>query len=214
MKVAFAGVFLLAFCMLGYKLHSRLRQMSVARNEYPVAAFQFIADNELHGRLVVTYNWAQYAIAAFGPKHADDVNSIRVSFDGRFRTCYPQEVVDMNFDFILGDLVPHHRGSNSFAFDDDEVLEFGNPELVLLSRLQPHSVNVMFRNRKNWALLYQDRLAQVWGRRTTFDDPAAARYVAPNFRRITDDEQTGVVSWPALPRRKHAISQLVMGAIQ
>ncbi len=203
-KVAFAGVFFFAFCLLGYKLHGRLRQMTVARGEYPVAAFQFMADNDLHGRLIVTYNWAQYAIAAFGPRHPDDGRAMLVSFDGRFRTCYPQEVVDMNFDFVLGDLVPRYRGSDPLAFDDTEVLDYGDPELVLINRLQPHSVNVMFRNQRNWTLLYQDRVAQVWGRRATFDDPASPRYIVPGQRRITDDEQTGVVSWPALPIRQTA----------
>jgi len=210
MKVAFACVFLFAFSLLSVKLHSRLRQMTVARAEYPVAAFQFMADHDLHGRLIVTYNWAQYAIAAFGPTHPDDKKSMLVSFDGRFRTCYPQEVVDMNFDFVLGDLVPRHRGSNPQAFDDEEVLEHGNPELVLISRLQPHAVNVMFRNQEGWALLYQDRLAQVWGRRATFDDPASARYVAPNQRRITDDKQTGLVSWPALPSRTRVTGRFAL----
>lgn len=212
MKVAFAGVFLFAFCLLGYKLQSRLRQMTVARNEYPVTAFQFMADNDLHGRLIVTYNWAQYAIAAFGPKHPDDNKAMLVSFDGRFRTCYPQEVVDMNFDFVLGDLVPRFRGSNPAAFDDEEVLDYAAPEVVLINRCQPHSVNVMFRNQHEWTLLYQDRVAQVWGRRTTFDDPANARYVAPGRRQITDDEQTGVVSWPALPLRKSTPRQFAWGA--
>jgi hypothetical protein len=213
MKMAFAGVFVFAFCLLGYKLQSRLRQMTVDRKEYPVAAIQFMADNEMHGRLIVTYNWAQYAIAALGPAHPDDDKAMLVSFDGRFRTCYPQEVVDMNFDFILGRLVPRYRGSDPQAFDDDEVLQYGDPEVVLINRFQPHSVNVMFRNQQNWTLLYQDRVAQVWGRSQTFDDPAGARYIAPDRRQITDDEQVGVVSWPALPQRERATEQLSLEAV-
>ncbi len=211
-RVGISGVFLLAFCLLSYKLQTRLAQMTVARNEYPVSAFQFMADNDLHGRLIVTYNWAQYAIAAFGPNRPHEDRPMLVSFDGRFRTCYPQEVVDMNFDFVLGDLVPRHRGSDPDGFDDEQVLEFRDPELVLISRLQPHSVNVMFRNQQRWALLYQDRLAQVWGRRSAFDDPASPRYLAPDHRHITNDEQTGNVSWPALPIRRSPVGRLALVA--
>ena len=62
---------------------------------------QYVADQELTGKLVVTFRWAQYAIAAFNPRsHGDD--GLLVAFDGRFRTCYPQEIVDMYFDFATG----------------------------------------------------------------------------------------------------------------
>jgi hypothetical protein len=214
MKFALVSVFLFAFLLLGYKLNSRLRQMTVDRKEYPVAAMQFMADNEMHGRLIVTYNWAQYTIAAFGPAHPDDKKAMLVSFDGRFRTCYPQEVVDMNFDFVLGDLVPRYRGSDPLAFDDEEVLEYGDPDVVLINRLQPHSVNVMFRNLESWTLLYQDGLAQVWGRSKTFDDSTSSRYIAPDRRQVTDDEQVGKVSWPALPQRQRTTGQLgLVGAL-
>ena len=161
--------------------------------------------------MIVTYNWAQYAIAAFGPRHAND-DGIRVSFDGRFRTCYPQEVVDMNFDFVLGHLEPRFRGKHSPPFNDETALDFGQPDLVLLNRHQPPSVNVMFRNQNDWTLLYQDKMAQLWGRRSTFDDPQSANYIQPGQRQITDEEQEGTVTWPALPVRGRTAAQLASGA--
>ena len=198
MRNGFVAVLGLAFLLLGYRLYDRLSDMPVKRSEYPVSAFQFLADQQLHGNLVVTYNWAQYAIAAFGSETSQD-EGIRVSFDGRFRTCYPQEVVDMNFDFVLGDLEPRYRGKHSPPFDDQAVLSFGAPDLVLLNRRQPHGVNVMFRNRESWALLYQDEIAQIWGRRSRFDDPTQADYIPDGSRNISDDEQVGTVTWPAMP---------------
>ena len=157
--------------------------------------------------MVVTFNWAQYAIAAFGPRdHSDD--GLRVSFDGRFRTCYPQEVIDMNFDFVLGNLEPRYRSPKSPPFDDERVLEFGDPDIVLINREQPHGVNVMFRNQDRWALLYQDRIAQVWGLASKYDDPSSMHYIAQDRRKITDDEQTGSVPWPALPIRTNQNRQL------
>ncbi|MDA1049796.1 MAG: hypothetical protein O3C40_04875 [Planctomycetota bacterium] len=203
----FGTVFALAFLLLGFRLHVRLREMPVERKDYPVAAFQFIADQDLQGRMVVTFNWAQYAIAAFGPRdHSDD--GLLISFDGRFRTCYPQEVIDMNFDFILGDLEARYRSPESPPLDDERVLEFGDPEIVLINREQPHGVNVMFRNQDRWTLLYQDRIAQVWGLGSKYGDPNSSHYIAQDRRQITDDEQTGTVPWPALPVRPRQNRQL------
>lgn len=168
-----------------------------------MSAFQFLADRELHGKLIVTYNWAQYAIAAFGTESAAD-RQTHVSFDGRFRTCYPQQVVDMNFDFVLGHLEPRYRGEESPPFDDEWVLDFGTPDLVLLNRRQPHSINVMFRNQERWSLLYQDEIAQIWGRSAKYNDPTSGDFLPPELRDISDREQIGTVTWPALPRRGSA----------
>ena len=200
LRRAFAVTLLLAFALLGYKLVDRLSDMPVNRAEYPVAAFQYIADRDLRGKMVVTYNWAQYAIAAFGPRPGNE-NGIRISFDGRFRTCYPQEIVDMNFDFMLGTLEPRYRGPGSPPMDDKRVLEFAQPDLVLVDRQQPHSVNVMFRNKSGWTLLYQDKMAQVWARRQKFGQPASRHYISPDRRTISEQEQEGSVTWPALPER-------------
>jgi len=213
LRRAFAAVLLIAFALLGYRLYDRLRDMPVDRAEYPVAAFQYIADRGLQGKMVVTYKWAQYAIAAFGPSSARD-DGIRVSFDGRFRTCYPQEIVDMYFDFMLWTLEPRYRGPNSPPMDDQRVLEFGQPDLVLVNRRQPHSVNVMFRNKPTWALLYQDKIVQLWGRRQKYDQPLTPHYIPPALRMISEQEQEGSVTWPALPIAKSESPQLAAASTQ
>ncbi len=207
MKCTFATAFTLAFLLLGFRLYVRLSEMPVDRKDYPVAAFQYVADQELQGRMVVTFNWAQYAIAAFGPRDQSD-EGLLISFDGRYDTCYPWEVIDMNFDFVLGNREPRYRNPKSPAFDDQRVLEYGNPEIVLINREQPHGVNVMFRNQDRWTLLYQDRIAQVWGLTSKYDDPTSEHYIGPDRRVITDAEQTGTVPWPALPARPRQNRQL------
>jgi hypothetical protein len=106
----------------------------------------------------------------------------------------------MNFDFILGPLEPRYRSSTT-QFDDERVLDHGHPDLVLINRYQPHSVNVMFRQRDRWTLLYQDKIAQLWGRSTVFGDPAQPTFIPVHHRRISESPQTGLVSWPAYPRR-------------
>jgi hypothetical protein len=200
----------LAICLLGYRLHDRLSVLQVKKSKYPVAAFQYIADHELNGRMVVTFNWAQYSIAAFGPTSPDE-QGILVSVDGRFRTCYPQEVLDMNFDLVLGDQGPtgRFRSPNSPSFDSKRILEFRKPDLALICRGQPHSQRVMERNTNTWVLLYQDSLAQLWGRRTKYADPLSPEFIAPSQRNVGNQRQEGIVDWPAMPVRDHSSKRVV-----
>jgi hypothetical protein len=72
--------------------------------------------------------------------------------------------------------------------------------LVLISRQQEPSVRVMQSQQGRWTLLYQDRLAQVWGRASKYDDPASSYYVPRHQREIGDWAQTGWEHWPAIPR--------------
>jgi hypothetical protein len=163
-----------------------------------------MVDRDLHGRLVVTYNWAQYAIAALNPYAPDP--GVQVAFDGRFRTCYPQEVVDMHFDFILGagDCVPRHRSENSPPVDGGRVLRHGRPTLVLIDRALPHSLSVMRKHDDRWVLLYQDPVAEVWGLAARFDNPAGNDYIAPHERIIRSALPGEDLPWPALPVRRDA----------
>jgi hypothetical protein len=170
----------------------RSRGLDVARQSYPVEAVEFMADRSLVGRMVVYFDWAQYALAAFAPPGT-------VAFDGRFRTAYPEDVAEMHFDFIIGDVpAKRWRSSASPPFDPTRVLERGEPDLVLISRAAAPAVEVMT-GRPDWALLYQDGLAQLWGRRRRYDDPASPDYLPADERSITDRPQAGLVPWPALP---------------
>jgi hypothetical protein len=173
---------------LGVQL-SRLR---VDRAQYPVEAFTFMAAHRITGRAVVYFDWSQYAIAAFAP-------AITVAFDGRFRTCYPQDVADAHFDLILGDRPGRRwRSPGSSPFDPMRALEMGAPELVLLNRRVPYGPDVM-RHAAGWVLLYQDGLAELWGRHERYDDPRSPDYLPPERRAIGDQPQTGFVLFPALP---------------
>ncbi|MCA9080011.1 MAG: hypothetical protein KDA58_05600, partial [Planctomycetaceae bacterium] len=59
-------------------------------------------------------------------------------------------------------------------------------------------------HQNEWTLLYQDSLAQVWGRRDLFDNPECPRYLSPSRRQIGDEQQHGYVAWPATPVVKRA----------
>ena len=202
-RVAVAGSIVLLIALLTWRLHDRTSQLRVDRQVFPVDAFQYINDQNLGGRLVVTYDWAQYAIAAFGV--TEQLNEgqplTRVAFDGRFRTCYPQEIVDMHFDLLFGDQTERARSPFSPPIDPTRVLTHGDPDLVLIRRRGELSEQVMQAQQMNWVLLYEDTLAQLWGRRATYDNPENSDYVAPVMRKSCRHEPRGYVNWPALPKK-------------
>lgn len=196
-----ASVALMAICLFNFaRLAPQLNEVSVDRSEFPVAAMQFMRDRNLHGKVVVTFNWAQYAIGCFAEVH-DPSQQSRVAVDGRFETCYPREITNICFDFWLGTDDPklRYRSPRAAAFDPARALEFHNPDLVLLARDQAPSVREMQRHTDEWELLYQDSLAQLWGRRSVYDSPESPLYLDVSLRHITDDPQTGTVLWPAVP---------------
>ena len=176
--------------LAGMAFHSRA--LWVRKNVYPVEAIDYMGRHHLTGKLLAHFDWAQYALAAFAPETT-------VAFDGRFRTCYPQAIADMHFDFLIGDAPDYRwRDPTSPPIDEARALSYGDPELVLIPRADEHAVRVVAA-RPEWVLLYQDGLAQVWGRRNRYDDPASQHYVARDEREITDREQTGWAAWPAFP---------------
>jgi hypothetical protein len=186
---------------LAAALFWQVREIRVKKCTYPVEAFQYMADHGLKGRMVVFFDWAQYAIYAFG-EHST------VGFDGRFRTCYPQEIVDMHFDLVLGDMPGQRsRSPSSGPVDGTRVLEFGDPDLALITRKLPHAAIVM-QEQDDWVLLYQDALAQLWGRAEKYDEPSSPDYLPPAQRRITDKPQAGYARWPALPQRNRSAVSL------
>jgi hypothetical protein len=193
MRTALTALCLLLFATLVY----RSRELHVDKSEFPVNAIEFMARNDLNGRLVVTYNWAQYALAALGPETT-------VGFDGRFRTCYPQAIVDMHFDFIYGNSqLQRWRSPNSPAPIAHNVLHLGDPDLALVDRAQEPSVTTIAQH-PDWVLLFQDARAQVWGHRARFDDPAHVSYLPPDQRSIKEGAPHGVARWPAFPNSKSA----------
>ncbi|MCA9009554.1 MAG: hypothetical protein KDB01_07400 [Planctomycetaceae bacterium] len=167
----------------------------VDRSKYPVSAFEFMEHENIQGRLVVTFDWAQYALAALAP-------DTTVGFDGRYDTCYPQTVVDMNFDLLFGaDMSRRYRGPNSGPVDSNRVLEFGNPTLVLMDCIADVPAVRHLDGHPNWVPLYRDARAALWGRRSIFDDPASPEYLAPERRCISDRMPEGIAAWPGFPNR-------------
>ncbi|MEQ9406210.1 MAG: hypothetical protein RIK87_00735 [Fuerstiella sp.] len=200
-----AAALLIVLSLLQYPRQATLH---VDKDYYPVGAMQYMADHQLEGKVFVTFNWAQYALAVFSEYSPDS----RIAFDGRFRTCYPQHIIDMYFDFILGDLPEsvRYREASSGPFDPTRALSYRSPDLVLFERKRSNCVATMEAAADDWCLLYQDSLAQLWGRRSIYDNPEAPDYLSPSLRYISDDLQEDTVAWPAFPARSNDRTQMSM----
>jgi hypothetical protein len=192
-------VLLAGIAVQSFALDSRLQDFSVDRGHYPVDALQFMADHQLSGKAVVAFNWSQYAIAALAPR-------ITVGFDGRYDTCYPLEVVDMHFDFQLGEAGGmRNRNPRSGPIDGTKILEHESPDLVLIDRHYENPVKIMQVESEKpnppWVLLYRDRVAELWGRSSKYAEPTSNDYLPAN-RRVQDaSPRGGRIPWPALPVR-------------
>lgn len=198
-KWAIAGM-LLAISFIGGLTAPSLVRVDVDRSYYPVSAMQFMEDEHLRGRTVVTFNWAQYALACFA-QEPDPLSRSTVAIDGRYTTCYSPETIDIYFDFIFGKNYkgPRYRSPRSGPINPEKALTHCSPELFVISRKQQSTVLTMEAHQDQWTLLYQDSLAQIWGLRSRFDDPQSRDYLPPHRRSITDAPQQGRAAYPALP---------------
>ncbi|MCA8996031.1 MAG: hypothetical protein KDA80_03580 [Planctomycetaceae bacterium] len=182
-------IFLAAWiAVVGVLTWPRIAQLRVDGTRFPVDAVRFLVDQRLEGNTLVTFNWAQYAIGVFAHEEMES----RVAFDGRFRTCYPQSVIDRHFDFLFGSDYdgPRYRSPESGPIDPIATLEVDQPDFVLISRKQRPSIRIMESVTDDWDLLYQDGLAQIWARK---DKEPRRRSVE------TDEIATSIAAFPAFP---------------
>ena len=151
--------------------------------------------NNLNGKLVVTFDWAQYALAALAP-------CTTVGFDGRYDTCYPPTVVDSHFDLLFGqDSSRRHRGPDSGPIDSNQHLDFGTPDLVLMDRQKDRAAVEFIKTRPDWVVLYEDGRSILWGRHDIYDDPRSVRFFPPTLRICSDVMPSGIAVWPGFPNR-------------
>jgi hypothetical protein len=83
-------------CAAGTLHKERAWTMEVPRNEYPVAALEFIKQHGLRGNLLVFFDWGEECIW--------ELPDSRVSIDGRLDTCYPREVFDTTWNFYNAEM--------------------------------------------------------------------------------------------------------------
>jgi hypothetical protein len=113
--------------------------MEVPRDEYPVAAVQFIQQHELHGNLLVFFDWGEMCLW--------ELPDSRVSIDGRLDTCYPPAVIAAHWKFY-----------NAEPFDS-AMLDVTRADFALLPSKLAGSMALA--RQDGWHAVYFDNLAVV-----------------------------------------------------
>ncbi|HEV2318297.1 MAG TPA: hypothetical protein VGV18_01000, partial [Verrucomicrobiae bacterium] len=135
LAVASAGIVVAAFTL--HKKH--FWTMEIPRAQYPVAAISFIRQHDLHGNLLVYFDWGEMCIW--------DLPKSRVSIDGRLDSVYSAAVIDA-----------HWKLYNGQPFDTN-ALDLARADFALLpSRLAGAA---MLARKDGWHPVYFDDLAVV-----------------------------------------------------
>jgi hypothetical protein len=123
-----------------FTLHKqRAWTMEAPRNQYPVAAIQFIREHGLRGNLLNFFDWGELCIW--------ELPDSRVSMDGRLDTCYPADVIAAHWGFYSGQPV------------DPAVLDIDRADFALLPADLPGAFALA--KKFNWRAVYVDDLAVV-----------------------------------------------------
>lgn len=194
------GFLMVISCSYAIQVAHRLKPITVSTERYPVDAVNFMHKNNLTGSIVASGEWAQYLIGVAGARTSED-RGLRVAFDGRFRTCYPQIVVDMHFDFFSQEagLANRYRSEASKELNPTKVLSYEQPQFVLVKESEYRSIQTLRANSDDWICLYRDGVAQLWGKTELYDDPSSAEYIREEDRFQTE-LAVRAVRWPAAPQ--------------
>ncbi|MBW1781115.1 MAG: hypothetical protein JRL30_10290 [Deltaproteobacteria bacterium] len=125
----------------GYKYVKAEWNIIVDPTEYPVYATRFLKENGIKGKILVPFEWGEYAIWKLYP-------DCRVSIDGRFRTVYPEEVLKDHFEAA---------GDESRLKD---LLE-KYPADIILGR-QNRLYQRLISSQKKWIYVYSDRTSIIF----------------------------------------------------
>jgi hypothetical protein len=108
---------------------------------FPVSAVSFIKENRIKGNILLPFEWGEYAIWKLYP-------DCKVSVDGRFRTVYPEEVLE---DHLAG------------LYDESRFMEILDkyPTNIVLARRNNISHSLISRN-KEWIYVYSDSTSIVF----------------------------------------------------
>ncbi len=108
---------------------------------YPVAAVRFMEQNKFKGNLLLPFEWGEYAIWKLYP-------ACRVSIDGRFRTAYPDHVIQDHFQPL--------QNKDQFG-----VLLKKYPADLVLAKQIPAVHTFINSSQTDWLYVYSDNLAVV-----------------------------------------------------
>lgn len=152
-----AGVFLSAKGINRYVLSNC--HIMVDPNSYPVAAVRYLKANKISGNLILPFDWGEYAIWHLHPK-------MRVSIDGRFRTSYPESLIQDHFAAFSD----YKQWSRMEKYPGD----------VLLTRQKPFFKS-MIKPNLPWVCIYSDPTAIIFLRDNEKNKKYFVRFSSPGF---------------------------------
>ncbi len=109
---------------------------------YPVAAVRFMRHNNFQGNLQLPFEWGEYTIWKLHP-------DCRVSIDGRFRTTYPERVINDHF---------RARQDPNLLFKVAE--KYGAD--IILTKQRPAIQSVIHNKDPAWLYVYSDPVAVIF----------------------------------------------------
>ena len=135
---------------------------------YPTYAAQFMTANHLNGNILAPFDWGEYIIWKFPES--------KVSIDGRFRTVYPENIIQMNLAFSQGQT----EGLKLLTdFPTDLVLtKYGEAPFTAME------------HRPGWVKVHQDALSKIFVRDTQPPSPLMQSLIATGFIRSSDPPPT------------------------
>jgi len=165
-RIAILGLLLIAVLEViaaAHTLSATRARIYVDPELYPVQATDFLLKNGATGRLLLPFEWGEYAIWHLFP-------SCQVSIDGRFRTVYPENVL---IDHYLAAVEPARW---------ELLMATYQPDLAMIPR-SPAVDEFARRGIQGWTTVHVDPLAVVLvrtgGASSAIDDTARRRSLVP-----------------------------------
>ena len=127
---------------------------------YPVQTVRYMEANNLKGRLILPFDWGEFAMWHMYP-------DMLVSIDGRFRTCYPEQVIQ---DHLFAFAHPASQWHRLDKYNGDVLLAPNNAFFQELAGTSP-----------TWKIIHADPTAILFLRDNKNNQPALERFRDPGF---------------------------------
>jgi hypothetical protein len=143
------AVFFIYYGALSYR--SAEYKIQVILPKFPIYSVRFMKENNINGNILTPFDWGEYLIW--------HLPESKVSVDGRFRTAYPQEVMDQNLNFT-------EQKPGAMA-----VLNQYPTDLILVRNY--YKTGEQLKNNNSWVSVHKDPIATLYTRKS---DPPAGLY--------------------------------------
>ncbi len=164
MRHGLRGALILFIGWQAFNIHSAHKlngyQVLVEPHVYPTHLARFMNDNGIHGNLVVPFDWGEYFIW----KQPES----KVSIDGRFRTVYPEEIIELNWRFQQGE-----------PGGDPLLTRFPTDAIIIRRRDGPQK---QLDTSLHWEKIYQDPLSALYIPRTDPPGPLLQQFRAGTLK--------------------------------